>query len=92
MKRKSSAVTDANGLRTNQELAVSTNKLADQLRVAQERIDGLESEKQALQDKLDDIDDIVSCDDPECDAQEHLSDIEDVLRGNGAENADDDDD
>jgi hypothetical protein len=35
---------------------------------------------QALQSKLDEIDDIIECDDPECTAEEHLAEIQDVHR------------
>ena len=90
MKRKSSygrrSVIDAKELRTNQELAVSTNKMADQLKVSQERIDGLEAEKEALQTKLDEIRDIAECDDPECTAEEHLAEIQDVIENANGSN------
>jgi hypothetical protein len=35
----------------------------------------LERENKALQNKLDEIADIVECDDPDCSAEEHLEDI-----------------
>jgi hypothetical protein len=37
------------------------------------RVRELEKENESLQDKLDEIADIVECDDSECSAEDHLS-------------------
>ena len=94
VKRKSKYTTrdDDDSLQTNANLAVSNSKLADQQRVLLERVDGLEAEKQKLQDKIDEALDIARCNDPDCDIQDHLDDIIDTLENGGNGNGDDDDD
>lgn len=93
MKRKSKPQDDDSAaFQTNAKLAVSNDRLTDQLEDKQEEIDKLTAKNKALQSKLDEINDIVSCNDPECTAQEHLDDIADLIEGNGGDGDDDDDD
>lgn len=94
MRRRSSASQDDDSptLQTNAKLSVANNKLADQLADKQKEIDTLQAKNAALQSRLDEIDDIVTCTDPECTAEEHLQDIQDVVAGNGGNGHDDDDD
>src|SRR5215469_8009245 len=82
MRRKgiSRAVTDDDGsLQTNAKLAVANNKLADQQKDLLDRIDSLQAKNKELQSKLDEIDDVVNCNDPECNAEEHVADVQDIL-------------
>ena len=82
-RRSSSAVSQDNdkAIQTNAEPALAKSKLADQ----QDRISKLEATNAALQRKLDEIADIIECYDPECSAEEHLAEIQDVIEnGNGS--------
>jgi hypothetical protein len=78
VKRRSSIAAfqdDDKPIQTNAEPALAESKLADQ----QDRISKLEAKNAALRRKLDEIDDIIECDDPECTAEEHLAEIQDVI-------------
>ena len=78
MKRRSSSAAfqhDEKAIQANAGPALAKSKLADQ----QDRIGKLEAKNAALQSKLDEIDDIIECDDPECTAEEHLAEIQDVI-------------
>ena len=78
MKRRSSNAAfqgDDKAIQTNAEPALAKSKLADQ----QDRVGRLEAKNAALQNKLDEIDDIIECDGPECTAEEHLAEIQDVI-------------
>jgi hypothetical protein len=46
----------------------------------------LEAKNAALQGKLDEIADIIECDDPECTAEEHLAEIQDVIENGNVSN------
>jgi len=64
VKRRSSNAAfqgDDKAIQTNAEPALAKSKLADQ----QDRVGRLEAKNAALQNKLDEIDDIIECDDPE---------------------------
>ena len=81
VKRRSSSAAsqdDDKAIQTNAEPALAKSKLVD----PQDRISKLEAKNAALQSKLDEIHDIIECDDPECTAEEHLAEIQDVI-GNG---------
>ena len=83
MKRRgsSAAFQDDKAIQTNAEPVLAKSKLADQ----QDRIGKLEAKNAALQSKLDEIGDILECDNPECTAEEHLAEIQDVIEnGNGS--------
>jgi predicted RNase H-like nuclease (RuvC/YqgF family) len=57
----------------------TTTKLADENTDLYRRIRELETKKEALQDKLDEIADIVECDDSNCNAEDHLEDIAEIV-------------
>ena len=52
----------------------------------------LQSQLDDAEDRLDQIDDVVSCNDTGCNAEDHLSDVRDILDGNGGGNGDGGDD
>jgi hypothetical protein len=83
VKRRSSSAAfqdDDQAIQTNEEPALPKSKLVDR----QDRISKLEAKNAALQSKLDQIGDIIECDDPECTAEEHLAEIQDVIE-NGSD-------
>ena len=86
MKRRSSSAAsqdDDKAIQTNAEPALAKSKLADR----QDLISKLEAKNAALQSKLDEIHDIIECDDPECTADEHLAEIQDVIENGNSSNA-----
>ena len=61
----------------------TTTKLADEQSDLYRRIRALKTENESLQDKLDEITDIVECDDSDCSAEDHLEDIAEIVaKGN----------
>ena len=78
MKRRSSSAAfqdDHKAIQTNAEPALAKSKLAD----PPDRMGTLEAKNAALQSKLDEINDIIECDDPECTAEDHLAEIQDIV-------------
>jgi predicted RNase H-like nuclease (RuvC/YqgF family) len=57
----------------------TTTKLADENADMNRRIHELEKENEFLQDRLDEIADIVECDDSDCTADDHLEDIAEIV-------------
>ena len=57
----------------------TTTKLAEEQGDLYRRIGELEKENESLQDKLDQITDIVECDDDDCTAEDHLEDIAEIV-------------
>lgn len=97
MKRKSSVDQD-DAFRLNSGLSVANNKLLDQNRDLQHRVDKLRAKNAGLQVKLDKVDDILASDDDDYTESERLDDVQDVIdetgggNGNGSVDDDDDDD
>jgi hypothetical protein len=61
----------------------TTTKLAEEQGDLYRRISDLETENESLKDKLDEVADIVECDDSDCSAEDHLEDIAElVAKGN----------
>jgi chromosome segregation ATPase len=57
----------------------ATTRLAEQQGDLYRRISELETEKQTLQDKLDEITEILECEHPDCDPEDHLEEIAEVV-------------
>ena len=97
MKRKSSVDQD-DAFRLNSGLSAANNKLLDQNRDLQHRVDKLRAKNAGLQVKLDKVDDILASDDDDYTESERLDDVQDVIdetgggNGNGSVDDDDDDD
>ena len=95
MKRKSSVDQD-DAFRLNSSLSVANNRLLDQNRDLQHRVDKLRAKNAGLQVKLDKVDDILASDDDDYTESERLDDVQDVIDetggGNGKGSVDDDDD
>ena len=58
---------------------VALNSLTRTIEKQQQRIQELERENKSLQGKMDEIVDVVECDEPECTAEEHLAEIEELV-------------
>ena len=72
---------------------MSASRLTDRNRDLQDRNDTLQVQNKALQSKLDEIHEIVECNDPQCTAEDHLAEIQDIVDGNGnGGNGNDDED
>jgi predicted RNase H-like nuclease (RuvC/YqgF family) len=67
----------------------TTTKLAEEQSDLYRRIRELEQEKESLQDKLDEIADIVECDDSDCTAEDHLEDIAEIVAKGSRETGED---
>jgi hypothetical protein len=57
----------------------TTTRIAEEQGDLYKRIRGLETDNASLQDKIDQITDIVECDDPDCSPEDHLEDIADIV-------------
>jgi hypothetical protein len=57
----------------------TTTRIAGEQGDLYKRIRGLETDNASLQDKIDQITDIVECDDPDCSPEDHLEDIADIV-------------
>lgn len=66
---------------TEQQQAINPVEFLEREDKLREQIDKLKEEKESLQDRLDQIGDIVQCDDDDCDDADHLDAIEDVVNG-----------
>jgi hypothetical protein len=58
----------------------TTARMTNEQATLSQRNHDLEKENEALQDKLDEIADIVECNDPDCSPEEHLQDIANICR------------
>jgi len=67
----------------------TTTKLADENADLNRRIRELEKENESLQDKLDEVTDIVECDDSDCTAEDHLEDIAEIVAKGSRETGED---
>ncbi len=69
----------------------TTTRLAEQQGDLYRRIHELETDNASLREKLDEIDDILDCDDPDCSLEDHLEQIAEVVRKAGDDTEEDDD-
>jgi hypothetical protein len=72
---------DGNGIRRNQATSSRDRGEEDLL----DQIDALKAKNKKLQGQLDEIRDVIECDDSECNDSQHLDTIADILGGNGRE-------
>jgi len=79
MKRKSSPGQQQPRENPVEKALETTTKLAQEQSELYLRVRELEKENESLQDKLDEIADIVECDDAECNAEDHLEDIAELV-------------
>lgn len=57
----------------------TTTRMAEEQGDLYKRIRELETDNASLQDRIDQITDIVKCDDPDCSPEDHLEDIADIV-------------
>jgi hypothetical protein len=81
MQKKVSSQTQQQAARDNPvaKALETTTRMANEQADLYQRNRELKKANESLQDKLDDITEIVECDDPDCSPEDHLEDIADIV-------------